>query len=72
MTKIIVSTTATRDFRQELENKKKEVFLAAFKYAGGNTSKVAQLVGYSRGTTTSYLQRVFGKNYKQEILNRVV
>lgn len=41
------------NFKDALVSAEKEVYLAAYQFAGGNQSKAAKLLGVSRGTLIS-------------------
>ena len=47
----------TLQFKEALENAEKEVYLAAYKYAGGNQSRTAKLLGVARGTLISKVKQ---------------
>lgn len=46
----VVKQLNTLQFKEALENAEKEVYLAAYKYAGGNQTRTAKLLGVARGT----------------------
>jgi len=47
----------TKQFALALEAAEKEVYLAAYKYAGGNQSLSARLLGVARGTLISKMKK---------------
>lgn len=47
----------TLQFKEALENAEKEVYLAAYKYAGGNQAATARLLGVARGTLISKVKQ---------------
>lgn len=47
----------TLQFKAALENAEKEVYLAAYKYTGGNQSRTAKLLGVARGTLISKVRK---------------
>lgn len=47
----------TLQFEQALEAAEKEIYLAAYKYAGGNQSATAKLLGVARGTLISKVRQ---------------
>ncbi len=55
----IIQLLNTAQFKQALDGAEKEVYLAAYKYAGGNQSQAAKLLGVSRGKMI-YMAKRFG------------
>lgn len=53
----IIQLLNTLQFKEALENAEKEVYLAAYKYAGGNQSRTAKLLGVARGTLISKVRK---------------
>ncbi len=53
----IIQLLNTLQFKEALENAEKEVYLAAYKYAGGNQSRTAKLLGVARGTLISKVKQ---------------
>ena len=47
----------TLQFKKALESAEKEIYLAAYKYAGGNQSLSARLLGVARGTLISKMRK---------------
>ena len=48
-----------KNFKEALKKAEKGVYLAAYKFTGGNQSSTARLLGVSRGTAISKI-RAFG------------
>jgi len=46
-----------KNFKEALEKAEKRVYLAAYKYAGGNQSLSAHLLGVSRSTLISKMKK---------------
>ena len=55
--KNIIQLLNTLQFKKALENAEKEVYLAAYKYAGGNQTRTAKLLGVARGTLISKVRK---------------
>lgn len=53
----IIQLLNTLQFKEALENAEKEVYLAAYKFAGGNQSRTAKLLGVARGTLISKVKQ---------------
>lgn len=53
----IIQLLNTLQFKAALEESEKEVYLAAYKFAGGNQSRTAKLLGVARGTLISKVKQ---------------
>lgn len=53
----IIQLLNTLQFKEALENAEKEVYLAAYKFTGGNQSRTAKLLGVARGTLISKVKQ---------------
>lgn len=47
----------TMQFKAALEESEKEIYLAAYKFTGGNQSRTAKLLGVARGTLISKVKQ---------------
>ncbi len=52
----IMKLLNTFQFKDALNGAEKEVYLAAYKYTGGNQSRTAKLLGVARGTLINRLK----------------
>lgn len=66
----IVKLLNTKQFKEALQESEKAIYLAAYKFTGGNQSQTAKLLGVARGTVITKLRQfvktpqtyiVFGK-----------
>lgn len=60
--KNIIHLLNTLQYAKALNSAEKEIYLAAYKYTGGNQSRTAKLLGVARGTLISKLKAWGVKN----------
>lgn len=53
----IIQLLNTLQYAAALQEAEKEIYLAAYKYAGGNQSHTAKLLGVARGTLISKVKQ---------------
>ncbi len=61
----VVRCLNNKQFKEALWNAEKEIYLAAYRYTGGNQSRTASLLGVARGTLISKVKQ-FGLDIKGE------